>query len=134
MNQQWRALGHSSQCTHRTKLHPVVPPPLKLVRMLLSWSTHSARLPFRYYLCRYAMFVHHSWHQKYNIQTDARALSWYKLVTYVCVGCCVIYTSCGPLALGCVNHTVSYTSVCNLYIQTLIVIRKTVCLVFPLGE
>ena len=50
-------------------------------------------------------------------QTDARAVSWYKLVTYVGVGRCVIYIALGPLALGCVNNAASYTSVCNLYMQ-----------------
>ena len=44
----------------RTKLHPVVPPPLKLVRMLLCLSTHSRlgeglAIPFR---CYQRMFVH----------------------------------------------------------------------------
>ena len=51
-------------------------------------------------------------------QTDERALSWYRLVTYLGVGRCAIYTPSGPLALGYVNHAASYTSVCNLYIYT----------------
>ena len=51
-------------------------------------------------------------------QTDARALSLYKLVTYLGVGRCVIYTASGPSALGCVNHAAPYTSVCNLYIES----------------
>ena len=52
-----------------------------------------------------------------SIQTDARALSWYKLVTYLGVGRCLIYTASGPSALGCVNHASPCTSVCNLYMH-----------------
>ena len=103
----------------RTKLHPVIPPPLKLVRILLCLSTHSwlgeglARL---YPVPPLPAYVRPSFvAPKY--QTDVRALSWYKLVTYLCVGRCVIYTASGPSALGCVNHAASYTTVCNLYVH-----------------
>ena len=97
----------------RTKLHPVVPPPLKLVRMLLCLSTHS-QLGEGLAISRSAATSVSFVAPKY--QTDARVLSWYKLVTYLGLGRCVIYTASGPSALGCVNHAASYTSVCNLCI------------------
>ena len=93
----------------RTKLHPVVPPPLKLVRMLLCQAAQRVSRSAATRVC--SSIVRGS---KY--QTDAHALSWYKLVTYLGVGCCVIYTASGPSALGCVNHAAPYILVCNLYL------------------
>ena len=104
----------SGELFTRTKVHPVVPPPLKLVRMLLCLSTLAISRSAATSVCS---FIHRSWLQ--NIKTDTRALSWYKLVTYLGVGRCVIYTASGPLALGCVNLAASYTSVCNLYVDAL---------------
>ena len=86
------------------------------MRMLLCLYPFAARrrpgyIPFRRYQ---RMFVHRLWLQNIKL---TRAVSWYKLVTYVGVGRCVIYIALVPLALGCVNNAASYTSVCNLYMQ-----------------
>ena len=100
----------------QTKLHPVVPPPLKLVHMLLCLSTHS-RLGEGLAISRSTdTSICLSTIRGSKYQTDARALSWYKLVAYLGVGRCVIYTASGPSAFGCVNHAASYTWVCNLHI------------------
>ena len=85
--------------TSTFKLHPVVPPPLKLVRMLLRLSTQYPVLP----LPAQRMFVHCSWLQNIKL-TRVRCPGIYKLVTYLGVGRCVTYTASGPSALGYVNH------------------------------
>ena len=109
-NHQWRALCYfrSNQTPPRRTSTPQTSAHAPLfVNPFTAWR-RPGYIPFRR---NQRMFIA----PKY--QTDACALSWYKLVTYLGVGRCVIYTALGPSALSCVNHAASYTSVCNLYLD-----------------